>query len=104
MSVYYVIRNVGTATSPAGRFMSFTFTPFATTHVPTPVPWASPIGVAAVAPGDSIVMTTTAPDPGSSGTLTLSLGSSPLLGDSNMANNVKTVTIGSVILKKGKRP
>lgn len=107
LSVSYFVKNIGTATSPSGVLASFTLTPFATTSVPSPIPWTA-IGVGSLVPGDSVAMTTTAPVSSfASGTytLTLNLGSDPTFADSDMGNNSRstTVSLGPIILKKGKR-
>ena len=106
LSVAFVVKNVGTATSPV-ELLSFTLTPVATTSAPTPIPWTA-AGILSLVPGDStIAMTITAPVssfPSGTYTLTGTLGSDPSFPDSDLGNNVRTatVTLGPIILRKGK--
>ena len=115
LSVSYFVKNIGTATSPAGVLASFTLTPVVASG-PAPsvalidalsTPWTS-VGVMSLVPGDSVAMTTTASVASfasGSYTLELTLGSDPSFPDSNLSNNSRatTVTLGPIILKKGKR-
>jgi len=105
MSVSYIIGNRGTATAPPA-LLSLSLTPVAFEGPPPPpIPWTA-AGIISMVPGQSLNYTSTAPVTGFSGTytLTLSLSSDPGFPDSNLANNVRqtSVTIGPVILKKGK--
>jgi hypothetical protein len=107
LSVSYVVKNIGTATSPSGILASFTLTPLAFAGPPpSPTPWTA-VGVMSLVPGDSVVMTTTAPVtsfPNGSYTLEMTLGSDPGFPDSNLTNNTRSTTVflGPIILKKGK--
>jgi hypothetical protein len=106
LAVAYVVKNVGTATSPVVT-LSFTLTPVATTSAPSPIPWTSN-GILSLAPGDSTPnYVTTAPVtsfPNGTYTLTATLGSAASFPDANLGNNVSTatVTFGPIILRKGK--
>lgn len=105
MAVSYIIGNKGTATAPPA-VLSLTLTPLAYAGPPpSPIPWTA-AGIISMVPGQWLNYTSTAPVSAFSGTytLTLTLSSDPSFPDSDLSNNVRTttVTLGPVILKKGK--
>ena len=89
LSVSYVVRNVGTATSPAVT-ASLTIQSMDALVPPPPTPLTA-VGVMSLVPGESVVMVTTVPLPllrYGNYRVTVTLGSAPAFADSDMANNV----------------